>query len=54
MLERLLSPLQERFIGCHLDRATLDLARARGFRIESEQQRLAGVFRLAVARPPAL
>jgi ubiquinone/menaquinone biosynthesis C-methylase UbiE len=54
MLERLLSPLQERIIGCHLDRETLDLVRARGFRIESEQQRLAGIFRLAVARPPAL
>lgn len=54
MLERLLSPLQERFIGCHLDRTTIDLATELGFRIESERQRLAGIFRLAIARPPAL
>ena len=53
-LERLLSPRQVRTIGCHFDRRTIDLARELGFRIEAEQQRLAGVFRLAVGRPPAL
>ena len=54
ILERLLAPLQERYIGCHLDRQTFDLAKQLGFSVESEQERLAGVFRLAVARPPAL
>lgn len=53
-LERLLSPLQEHAIACHLDRSTIALAEELGFRIESERRRLAGVFRLAVARPPAL
>jgi ubiquinone/menaquinone biosynthesis C-methylase UbiE len=54
LLERLLSPIQERRLGCHLDRTTLDLAIDLGFSIESEERRLAGVIRLAVARPPAL
>lgn len=53
-LERALSPLQERALGCHLDRATIGLARTLGFTVLAEQQRRAGVFRLAVARPPAL
>lgn len=51
-LERLLSPLQERLIGCHLTRETIDLAQNLGFTIESERSRLRGVFRLVVARPP--
>ena len=51
--QRLLTPLQERFIGCHLTRPTIDTARALGFEIESERTRLLGVFRLVVARPPA-
>ncbi|MGH2531716.1 MAG: class I SAM-dependent methyltransferase [Thermomicrobiales bacterium] len=51
-LERLLSPVQERFIGCHLNRRTIETARSMGFAIESERRRLAGVFRLVVARPP--
>lgn len=50
--ERLFSPLQERAMGCHLDRETIDTARALGFEILEEQQRLFGVFRLVVARPP--
>lgn len=54
LLERLFSPLQERFIGCHLDRVSLDLARESGFEIDEERSRLAGIFRLAIARPPAL
>jgi ubiquinone/menaquinone biosynthesis C-methylase UbiE len=54
LLERLVSPVQERILGCHLDRATLDLAREAGFVVEREEARLLGVFRLAVARPPAL
>ena len=51
-LERLLSPLQERALGCHLNRKTIALARSRGFAILDERQRLFGVFRLVVARPP--
>ena len=52
--ERLLSPLQERALGCHLDRATIDVAREMGFEMAAEQQRLFGVFRLAVAKPPRM
>ncbi|MGH2559543.1 MAG: class I SAM-dependent methyltransferase [Thermomicrobiales bacterium] len=51
-LERLLSPLQERYIGCHLNRRTIETARSMGFHVESERRRVAGVFRLVVARPP--
>jgi ubiquinone/menaquinone biosynthesis C-methylase UbiE len=54
VLERLFSPLQERVIGCHLDRQTIDLARTLGFRIDREERRLASVIRLVIARPPAL
>lgn len=54
LLQRIASPLQTRLIGCHLDRRTIDLAHALGFRIDEERSRLAGVFRLAVGRPPAL
>ncbi len=52
-LQRLVSPLQERALGCHLDRATIDTLRAMGFTVESEQRRLFGIFRLVVGRPPA-
>ena len=52
LVERVLSPLQERFIGCHLTRETIDMARREGFAIESERRRLFGVVRLVVARPP--
>ena len=53
-IERLLSPLQERVIGCHLTRETIDTARRAGFAIESERRRLLGVVRLVVARPPGV
>jgi len=51
-LEWLATPFQERFIGCHLTRESIDLARHLGFAIESERRRLFAVFRLVVARPP--
>lgn len=54
LLERLVSPLQERLIGCHLNRDTIELVRREGLRIQSEERRLAGVFRLVIAHPPAL
>lgn len=52
-LQRILSPLNERAIGCHLDRDTFGLARALGFSVEPVASRLFDIFQLAVARPPA-
>ncbi|HEV2108424.1 MAG TPA: methyltransferase domain-containing protein [Thermomicrobiales bacterium] len=52
LAQRLLSPIQERFIGCHLDRETIALVERLGFTILSERRHLFGVFRLVVARPP--
>jgi len=52
-LQRALSPLNERAIGCHLDRETFDLARSLGFSVEETQSRLFASVRLAVAHPPA-
>ena len=51
-LQRALSPLNERAIGCHLDRETFDLARSLGFSIEETQSRLFDSVQLVVARPP--
>jgi ubiquinone/menaquinone biosynthesis C-methylase UbiE len=51
LIERVMTPLQARAIGCHLDRETIETARRAGLRIESEQVRRLGIFRLAVARP---
>ena len=51
-LQRLLSPVQERFIGCHLARETVTTLREAGFTVRSERRRLLGVFRLVVADPP--
>jgi ubiquinone/menaquinone biosynthesis C-methylase UbiE len=52
-LQRLLSPLNERAIGCHLDRDTFDLARSLGFSIDETRTRLFDSVQLVVARPPA-
>lgn len=52
-LQRLLSPLNERAIGCHLDRETLALAESLGYEFEEGATRLFDAVRLAVARPPA-
>jgi ubiquinone/menaquinone biosynthesis C-methylase UbiE len=54
VLERLLSPMQERARGCHLTRRTIETARELGYTILSDRTRLFGVLRLAVTRPPAL
>ena len=51
-LQRALSPLNERAIGCHLDRATFDLARSLGFSIDETRSRLFNSVQLVVARPP--
>jgi ubiquinone/menaquinone biosynthesis C-methylase UbiE len=53
-LERLLSPMQERRLGCHLTRQTIETARGLGFAIDRERTRLFGVVRLVVARPPGV
>jgi len=52
-LQRVLSPLNERSIGCHLDRDTVDLARSLGFTIDETRSRLFNSVQLVVARPPA-
>jgi len=51
-LQVVLSPAQERLIGCHLARSTFDVARGMGFGVEEVGSRLAGVFRLALLTPP--
>jgi ubiquinone/menaquinone biosynthesis C-methylase UbiE len=51
--QRLLSPINERAIGCHLDRETFALARSLGFSIEPIATRFFAVFQLVLARPPA-
>ncbi len=52
-LQRVLSPLNARAIGCHLDRDTFGLARALGFSVEPVASRLFDIFQLAIARPAA-
>lgn len=50
--QRVLTPLQVRMLGCHLDRPTDRLVREQGFRVEEERTRFFGIFHLIVARPP--
>ena len=52
-VQRVFSPLNERAIGCHLDRDTFDLARSLGFSIDETRTRLFDSVRLVVARLPA-
>ncbi|MBA3337973.1 MAG: methyltransferase domain-containing protein [Chloroflexia bacterium] len=52
LFQHAVSPLQERFIGCHLTRETEKNLRYLGFTIISEHTRLFGIFRLLVAAPP--
>jgi ubiquinone/menaquinone biosynthesis C-methylase UbiE len=54
MVQRALSPLNERAIGCHLDRDTFALAQSLGFSNITSESRLFDSVRLVVARPPAL
>ncbi len=53
-LQRKLTPLQVRAMGCHFDRATIKLVRELGFTIVSERRRFFDIFRLVVAQPPPL
>jgi ubiquinone/menaquinone biosynthesis C-methylase UbiE len=50
-LQRKLTPMQVRRMGCHLDRPTDELVRRIGFPIEREERRLFSIFRLMVLRP---
>jgi ubiquinone/menaquinone biosynthesis C-methylase UbiE len=50
--QKVLSPLNERAIGCHLDRETFGLAGSLGFSIDETWSRLVGSVQLVVARPP--
>jgi ubiquinone/menaquinone biosynthesis C-methylase UbiE len=50
--QHLLSPLNERAIGCHLDRETFALARSLGYQFAEIETRLFDAVRLGVARPP--
>ena len=52
-LQVVISPAQERLIGCHLARSTFDVAEGMGFSVEEVGSRFAGVFRLAVLTRPA-
>lgn len=52
-MQRLLSPLQQRRMGCHLDRPTDQLVRDMGFGIEHQETRFLGVFHLLVLTPLA-
>lgn len=51
-MQKLLTPMQERMLGCHLDRPTDRLVRDLGFRIERTEARFFRVFQLIIARPP--
>lgn len=50
-LQKLLTPLQVRQLGCHLDRPTDQLVRELGFRIERDESRFVGVFHMIVMQP---
>lgn len=52
-MQKALTPLQERVLGCHLDRPTDRLVRDLGFRVDREETRFFRVFHLIVAHPPA-
>ena len=53
-VQKALSPLNERAVGCHLDRETFGLARSLGFSIDETRSRLFDSVRLVVARPPGV
>ncbi len=52
VVQRVLTPMQVRSQGCHLDRDTISLAESLGFRCQVVQSRLWDAVRLAVAQPP--
>ncbi len=50
--QKLFAPLQLKHMGCHLDRTTVDTLVDNGYEIEEHRQRLFGIMRFIVARPP--
>lgn len=52
LVQRAVSPLPERQIGCHWTRDTVTTIRDAGFDITSDRSRLFDVFHLVVARRP--
>lgn len=52
-VQRFVAPIQIRHMGCHLDRETVQTLHNHGFRIEEHRQRVFGVMRFVIARPPA-
>jgi len=50
-IQRVLTPLQVRRMGCHLDRPTDALVRSMGFPIERHERRFLSIFHLLVFRP---
>lgn len=50
-LQRRLTPMQARRMGCHLDRPTDRLVRDMGFPIERHERKFLSIFRLLVLRP---
>jgi ubiquinone/menaquinone biosynthesis C-methylase UbiE len=52
-MQRVLTPLQVRMLGCHFDRPTHKLVRELEFTVEAERTRFFGIFRLLAMRPPA-
>ena len=51
-IQKLVAPIQIRQMGCHLDRTTVETLAECGYRIERQRQRLFGIMRFVVARPP--
>jgi ubiquinone/menaquinone biosynthesis C-methylase UbiE len=52
-MQKKLTPLQVKYLGCHFDRPTDRTLRDLGFAIEDEQRRFFGIFVLLTARPIA-
>jgi ubiquinone/menaquinone biosynthesis C-methylase UbiE len=52
LVQRVLTPMQVRGQGCHLDRDTISLAQSLGFRCQVVDSRLWDAVRLVVAHPP--
>ena len=50
-LQKALTPMQARRMGCHLDRPTDQLVREMGFSIERHERKFLSIFRLLVFRP---
>lgn len=51
-VQRVLTPMQVRSQGCHLDRDTISLAQSLGFSCQVVESRLWDAVRLVIAQPP--